>query len=62
LLGGINISKLSKMAFEGARTYVTQQSVAPGGKESGNINYEDAKYKFERFIKEWTSGKSFIYR
>ncbi len=50
------------MAFEGTRTFITQQSAAPGTKETGNLSFEDAKYKFERFIKEWTSGKSFIYR
>jgi len=50
------------MAFEGSRTYITQQSAIPGAKDLLGHSFEDAKYKFERFIKEWTSGKSFIYR
>ncbi len=50
------------MAFEGSRTYITQQSASGTEKTSTTFNREDAKYRFERFIREWTSGSSYIYR
>ena len=50
------------MALDGTKEYTVPGNASLGEHPTNTHNREELKYKFTKFIKEWTSGKSFIYR